>query len=65
MIITVICNQRPEPVDDASLTNEDESVYVPVLDNDPINVNQITKQPEDCTATADGTTITYNPRKEK
>ena len=71
IIITVICNQRPEPNDDDETTREDEPVTVSVLPNDtdpeddPISVNEITKQPEDGTATTDGTTITYTPRKEK
>ena len=46
------------PNDDSRTIEEDTSVTVQILD-DPINVNQITKQPEDGTTTTDETTITY------
>ena len=67
--VTVICNQPPTPSPDYAETTEDKPVEIPVLgndndpENDPLTIEDITRQPNEGSATEDGTTITYTPDK--
>ncbi|MBD3225314.1 MAG: tandem-95 repeat protein, partial [Caldithrix sp.] len=60
-------NDRPVAVSDDTTTNEDTAVYIAVLindtdvDNDPLSINDITAEPQNGTATNNGSEILYTP----
>ena len=72
--VKVICYKRPIANNDEDVTDENDPVKVPVIDNDtdpendPLIVSEITEQPDDGSASidpSDPTQIIYYPSKKK